>query len=91
MTDLWTPSDGLLTQDPIASQQIANPHETSGLEQAGFQFPDVEDGAFNEAAAAFSLAEGDGDSAPAQGESGECADDDEVADADDKDSIEDNV
>jgi hypothetical protein len=83
MTDLWTPSDDLLADDPVAIQQITNPHDASGLAQAGLQLPDTEDDATNEAAAAFNLAEADGNNAPAAGESGECADDDEVADTDD--------
>ena len=87
MTDLWTPSDDLLTKDPIAIQQIANPHEASGLEQAGVHFPDIDDEAANEAAAAFTLAECEGDNAPADGVSGDCSDDDEIADGGDAERI----
>ena len=91
MTDLWTPSDDLLTRDPIANQQIENPHETPALEQAGLQLPDVENDAANEAAAAWCLAESAGDDAPVQGESGECPDDGEIDDTDDKERIEGDV
>jgi hypothetical protein len=91
MTDLWTPSDDLLTKDPIAIQHIATPHIAAGLEQPGLQLPDVEDDAVNAAAAAFNVLQADGDDAPAAGESGECADDDEVADNDDHDPIDDHI
>jgi hypothetical protein len=91
MTDLWTPSDDLLTADPIANQKITNPHETPGLVEAGLTIPDGEDDAANEAAAAWCLAESAGDEAPANGESGECADDHEVADTDNDETIEDDI
>jgi hypothetical protein len=93
ITELWTPSDELLTTDPIASEQIEHPHETTGLEQAGLALPDIDDDAANAAAAAWALAEGAADGAYTDGQPGECADDDEVADADAdaQDRIEDNV
>lgn len=88
MTDLWTPSDDLLLGDPIALQQIRNPHDTSALQPAGIELRDLRDDAANEAAAALSLVDNADDERPAQGQSGECADDDEVADAGDAERIE---
>jgi hypothetical protein len=84
MPELWTPSDELLRSSPIALQKLENPFDPPDLASAGIDLADVEDDAANEAAAAVVLATMSTDEDP--GESGDCADDDDV-DADDGNDV----
>lgn len=82
MTDLWTPSDNLLEQDPIAKAKIENPFDPPGLHApAG----DEDDDANAEAAAA-ALAESRGDK-PADGFDGAVDDDDAVDEPGETDDV----
>ncbi len=81
MPELWTPSDELLQQSPIALQKILNPFHPPDLASAGIDLADVEDDAVNEASAAIVLAAANTDEDP--GESGDCSDDDDLDDPDD--------
>lgn len=75
MSELWTPSDKMLLDDPIAAAQVQHPHKPPDLFDAGVVLPDdVGDDAENEAAAAAVLAELDDDTEP--DEPGDCYDDD---------------
>ncbi|MDX6720431.1 MAG: hypothetical protein QOJ63_2685 [Solirubrobacteraceae bacterium] len=82
MTDLWTPSDDLLRQDPIALQKLQTPFDPPDLEAQGIKLFDVEDDAANEAAACIVLASLDDDDVPGD-EPGESDDDDAIEDPED--------
>jgi hypothetical protein len=81
MSELWTPSDDLLTQDPIAEQQISVPYEPPDLEAHGIVLPDVTDDETNELLAALALAELDNDDV-AGDEPGDVDDDHDIDDPD---------
>jgi hypothetical protein len=81
MSELWTPSDDLLRQDPIALQKLRTPFDPPDLEAQGIKLFDVEDHAANEAAACIALASLD---------DGDDGDDDEPGEYDDDDAIEDH-
>lgn len=81
MPDLWTPSDDLLADDPIAAAKVANPHAAPELTEVGVVLPDGDED-FNQAHAAVVLAELDGDDAVCD-ENGDAPDDDDCMDPDD--------
>lgn len=57
MTDIWTPSDDLLAQDPIAMAKVENPYYA----HPDVVTPDEDSDEVNEIAAALALAESAGD------------------------------
>jgi hypothetical protein len=61
MTDIWTPSDGWLLDDPIAAAKVEHPFDPPNLADAGIVLPDDLDDEACEVAAAVALAELDDD------------------------------
>ncbi len=81
MSDIWTPSDSLLHQDPIALAKVMTPYPSPNLSEAGILLPDDDDDA-NEELAALALAELDGDEVEVEVESGAVEDDGALDDSD---------
>jgi hypothetical protein len=81
MSQLWTPSDDLLAQDPIAQQHVSMPFDPPDLAAGGIVLPDVDDDETNELLAALALAELDDDDV-AGDEPGDVDDDHEIDDPD---------
>jgi hypothetical protein len=90
MPEIWTPSDGLLASDPIASQKLATPFEPPDLTNTGIVLFDVEDDDANEAAACAVLASLEDDDAMGD-ESGDADDDDDIDDPDDQAGVDDAI
>lgn len=86
MSQLWTPSDGLLGQDPIALQKIQSPFAPLDLESNGVSLADILSDDANEVAACLVLASLDSDDAVAD-ESGETDDDEQIDDPDDASDV----
>jgi hypothetical protein len=83
MSELWTPSDELLSQDPIAQQKISVPFDPPELAAQGIVLPDIPDDETNELLAALALAELDDDDA-AGDEPGDVDDDHDIEDPGDE-------
>ena len=82
--DLWTPSDELMSTDPIADAKIKNPYAVETLSDSGIVLPDdhLDDDAL-EAAAASVLAEFDDADDDDEDELSAAEDDEAVDDPDD--------
>jgi hypothetical protein len=87
--ELWTPSDGLLAEDPIAVMKVREPYLPPDLEEAGIVLPDLDDGDALEAQAAVAMAELDGDDEGADDEQGDV--DDEPDMDDDNETVEEDT